>query len=212
MANIKEEAIDNVLKTSNSEKLFIKAFSAYQISRKNCIEKIVIFMICSVISVMFGFSSDTVPLITNSVSILLNVLLAFFGIIFTGYAIFQALLNNRLIISLFEHTVTEKNITKSKLQEINENFVHLMMLFIFGILINMVLCFVMPVIPVDYCLLGSLILCNIIASVVMNILLYAMGVIIWRMVSFIGNIFHLFNAYSVAKLMDVLQEDERDTV
>ena len=79
-------------------------------------------------------------LVENSISIFLNVSLTLFGIIFTGYAIFQALLSNKLTLSLFEDTSTSRdNMTKSKLQETNENFVCLMMLFIFGIILNIIL-------------------------------------------------------------------------
>lgn len=203
MPNIKEETINNILRTSRSEKLFIKSLSIYKINKQNIKEKTIIFTICTIISFILGNSANTVPLVINSVSTLLSVFLTLFGIVFTGYAIFQTLLSDTLILNLFENTTADN---KSKLQETNENFVCLMMLFIFGIIINLILSIVMPVIPTNFCMFDNTLLCGIIASVFIDVLLYFMGVIIWRMVSFIGNIFHLFNAYSVARLAEALDK------
>ena len=148
-------------------------------------------------------------LVENSISIFLNVSLTLFGIIFTGYAIFQALLSNKLTLSLFEDTSTSRdNMTKSKLQETNENFVCLMMLFIFGIILNIILNIIIPVIPSNFCLFNNMTVNCVIAIILIDIFLYIMGVMIWRMVSFIGNIFHLFNAYAVSKLIEALNEEK----
>lgn len=209
MSNIKEEVINNILKSSRSEKLFIRALNVYKLNKQNIGEKSTIFLLCTIISIVLGISVNTVSLVTNSVSVLLNVFLTLFGIVFTGYAIFQTLLSDRLIINLFEDTIVDSNkIEKSKIQETNENFVCLMMLFIFGIIVNLFLNIIMPVIPIDYCLFDNIVICNFIASVLIDVLLYFMSIIIWRMVSFIGNIFHLFNAYSVARLIEALNKDE----
>ncbi len=208
MSEIKEEAIENMLKYSPSEKIFLKALSVYKIRKSNICENSIILLLCTIVSVILGISTNTVTLFTNSVSIFLNVSLTLFGIVFTGYAIFQALLGNRLIIHLFEDvTITKNNMKKSKLQETNENFVNLMMLFIFGIIINIILSIVMPVFPLYYCLCDNIHLCNVAAIILIDIFLYIMGVMVWRMVSFIANIFHLLNAYAVSKLLEVADEE-----
>ena len=208
MSDIKEETIENMLKYLSSEKIFAKALSVYKIRKTNICENSVILLLCTIISVILGINPNIVSLVTNSVSIFLNVSLTLFGIVFTGYAIFQTLLGNKLIIHLFEDIIiTKNNMTKSKLQETNENFVYLMMLFIFGIIINVILSIVIPVIPSDYCLFNNIYLCNIAAIILIDIFLYIMGVIIWRMVSFIANIFHLLNAYAVSRLLEALNEE-----
>ena len=209
MSKIKEEVVNNILKPSKSEKLFLEALSTIKINKRNWLEKIIILIICTIISITLAISPFTVSLVDNTVSILLTVFLTLFGIVFMGYTIFQTLLSNHLIINLFENT--EIDITrseKSKLQETNENFVYLMMLFISGIITNTILSIVIPVLPLDFCLFEDIWLCTLSAAILIDILLYFMGVIIWRMVSFIGNIFHLFNAYSVAKLIEALKEEE----
>lgn len=209
MSNINEEVIENILKSSPSERIFIKALSAYKICKTNFLENGIIFLLCTILSVILGIDENTVSLFANSGSVFLNVTLALFGIVFTGYAIFQTLLSNQLVISLFENTILSKdNITKSKLQETNENFVYLMMLFIFGIIVNIILTIIMPIVPLDYCLFKSKVLCTIAATILIDIFLYAMGIMIWRMVSFIGNIFHLFNAYAVSRLIEAVKEND----
>lgn len=102
MANINNEAVDNILKYSNSEKIFLKALSKYKLRKTNIGENVIILLICTILAVTLGINPNIVSLVTNSVSIFLNVSLALFGIIFTGYAIFQTLLSNKLTIHLFE--------------------------------------------------------------------------------------------------------------
>lgn len=211
MSNINEEVIENILESSPSEKIFIKALSVYKINKSNFRENCIIILLCTIISVILGINENTVSLFVNSVSVFLNVTLALFGIVFTGYAIFQTLLSNQLIISLFENTTLSKdNTTKSKLQETNENFVYLMMLFILGIIINIILCIIMPMIPLNYCMFENKTLCSLTAIVLIDIFLYTMGIMIWRMISFIGNIYHLFNAYAVSRLIEAIKEDDED--
>ena len=209
MVDIKPEAVENILNSSSSERILIKTLSVYKIRKTNCVENGLILVLCTIIALILGINPNIIVLVENSISIFLNVSLTLFGIIFTGYAIFQALLSNKLTLSLFEDTSTSRdNMTKSKLQETNENFVCLMMLFIFGIILNIILNIIIPVIPSNFCLFNNMTVNCVIAIILIDIFLYIMGVMIWRMVSFIGNIFHLFNAYAVSKLIEALNEEK----
>lgn len=210
MADIKPETVENILNSSPSEKLFIKALSVYKIRKTNIVENGIILLLCTIIAMILGKSVNIVALVGNTVSIFLNVSLTLFGIVFTGYAIFQTLLSNKLTLSLFEdNSLGKDNTPKSKLQETNENFVCLMMLFIFGIILNIVLNIIIPVIPSDFGLFNNMVTNLITAIILIDILLYIMGIMIWRMVSFIGNIFNLFNAYAVSKLIEALNEETK---
>lgn len=209
MVDIKPEAVENILNSSSSERILIKTLSVYKIRKTNFVENGLILVLCTIIALILGINPNIIVLVENSISIFLNVSLTLFGIIFTGYAIFQALLSNKLTLSLFEDTSTSRdNMTKSKLQETNENFVCLMMLFIFGIILNIILNIIIPVIPSNFCLFNNMTVNCVIAIILIDIFLYIMGVMIWRMVSFIGNIFHLFNAYAVSKLIEALNEEK----
>ena len=209
MVDIKPEAVENILNYSSSERILIKTLSVYKIRKTNFVENGLILVLCTIIALILGINPNIIVLVENSISIFLNVSLTLFGIIFTGYAIFQALLSNKLTLSLFEDTSTSRDImTKSKLQETNENFVCLMMLFIFGIILNIILNIIIPVIPSNFCLFNNMTVNCVIAIILIDIFLYIMGVMIWRMVSFIGNIFHLFNAYAVSKLIEALNEEK----
>lgn len=208
MININEETIENMLKDSPSERIFVNALSVYKLRKTNIRENGLILLICTFLSVILGINLNVVSLVVNTASIFLNVFLALFGIVFTGYAIFQTLLSDRLIMYLFADTHIDQNsITKSKLQETNESFVRLMMIFIFGIVINIILNILIPVIPQNYCLFDNIYICNTISIILIDYFLYIMGVTIWRMVSFIANIFHLLNAYAVSKLLDAMNDD-----
>lgn len=207
MSDINQETIENILQYSPSEKLFIKALNVYKIRKSNVLENGIILLLCTIFSIIIGININVVLLVTNSVSIFLNVSIALFGITFTGYAIFQTLLSDRLTISLFKNT---NGTPKSKLQETNENFVYLMILFIFGITVNVILSILIPVVPSDYCLFNNSIVNCITAVIAIDALFYVMGVTFWRMVSFISNIYHLFNAYAVSNLLDAMENKEHE--
>ena len=104
MVDIKPEAVENILNSSSSERILIKTLSVYKIRKTNFVENGLILVLCTIIALILGINPNIIVLVENSISIFLNVSLTLFGIIFTGYAIFQALLSNKLTLSLFEDT------------------------------------------------------------------------------------------------------------
>ena len=96
------------------------------------------------ISIVFALRTsiiDTVVVMRDISSMMLDIAIAVFGIVFTGYTLFQAVLN-REIISIFMEDIkenTKKKENKSALHETNWNFVQLMLQFAVMMFINILL-------------------------------------------------------------------------
>lgn len=191
--------ISNLLKLLTPKTLkevLVKSLKIFEVNLENYIEKIVMLILSiSIIALFFRFNINIVEVVKNMASVLLDTCLALFGSIFTGYALFQALLNKKLLLTFINQV--NKN-GDSMLQETNENFVSVMILFVLAVIINLLIITVMPVIPTDFCLLTNLRANNIMASILLLIYIYFFMQLIWEVINFIFNIYQLFNCYAVA--------------
>lgn len=118
-------------------------------------------------------------------------------------------MNKKMLMQLLIDEKQESNIeTKSRLQDINENFVYLMMVLAIHIIGTLVIRIVMLCIPADFCILSNLLISNICAALLIFAYYNFTGIILWRIISFIASIYHLFNIYAVTRLLEIL--DEKD--
>lgn len=75
----------------------------------------------------------------------------------------------------------------------------------------MLLTIAVPCIPQDFMLFENEKICNAIAWLLIQIFYLFTAELIWRIVSFIRNIYQLFNAYAVSrivKLVEVVDDEE----
>lgn len=209
--------IDNVnslfLKRS-SRKVFCEGFKEIIPCRNNYGS-----FLCSVIfavipAIIIASSSDTVELFVKSVETFNGIILSLFGIVFTGYAFFQALINDDLLVRLLAspQKINEKKVegsnNKSMLQESNEYFINVMMLDVFAIFISSFLKITIGSMEKDFTLTNSLILNNTIAFVGIFTYFVIMFRIVWEMKSFVFNIFQLFNAHAGSKAIELINQEE----
>ena len=141
---------------------------------------------------------------------MLNVFLSLFGILFTGYVFFQALLNDNLLIMLIISEAEKDRKEKSKLEEVNNRFVSLMVLYIIAIIISLTLTVIVPCIPEDFILLSNIQVSNVVAFILILMFYVFSAELLWRVLSFVRNIYLLFNAYAVSRLTDLVEIEEDD--
>lgn len=195
-------------KTSNS--VFLDSLELFKVTKKSWKSSGIFLLMSIVPAYIISSSPDTVELFENLLDLTLNIMLALFGIVFTGYAFFQALINRTLLIRLFAETAEKKGKTISKLQESNESFVELMMVIILSILISFFGKVVFGSVDNDYVMFPNYHLNVAVAFVCLLAYLYFTFIVIWEIKSFVFNIFQLFNAHAGAKLLDVLQNKNED--
>ena len=119
------------------------------------------------------------------------IILALFGIVFTGYALFQALIDNNML----ERMLIVKG-EKTTVQISNEYFLNVMLLDIFCIILNTGLLLLLKVFPIGLLNYGNLTVA-IISTIALFCLYFTIQIlVIWEMKSFVFNIFQFFNCSS----------------
>ena len=96
MEEIKIDNIEKMLQSEPSEKLLIAAIKSLKVEKKDKKSRLILLLICFLISIIIGINDETVLIFRESVDSVLAVLLALFGIVFTGYSLLQAFMNKRI--------------------------------------------------------------------------------------------------------------------
>ncbi len=199
-----------MLKDEASEKKLLKSFSVFLPTKGNICGKMIIFCMCMVPSYFTSHSYCTVILFGSVCDRMLDIFLTLFGIIFTGFVFFQALLNDELLIMLIKTKAKNEKKEKSKLEEVNNNFVSLMMLYVVAIITSLILTVIIPCIPIDFTLFSNIAFCNFFAWILIQIFYFFSAELLWRVLSFVHNIYQLFNAYAVSRIINLVSIKEDD--
>ena len=210
MIQVKESVLKALLKNESSEKILLNSFNIFLPNKKNLKEKGIIVRVCLFPSYFLICSHNIVSLFGNICDTMLNVFLLLFGILFTGYVFFQALLNDNLLIMLIISEAEKDRKEKSKLEEVNNRFVSLMVLYIIAIIISLTLTVIVPCIPEDFILLSNIQVSNVVAFILILMFYVFSAELLWRVLSFVRNIYLLFNAYAVSRLTDLVEIEEDD--
>ena len=115
---------------ANSRDIFVKAFcKILKIEKNNWKRKFAFVAIEFVVALLFAMQSTTIPLAKEAFQIFLSVNLALLAILFTGYSIFQTLINDKLLEVLL-------SVDKGDLSETNRYFAEVMFFQIGCLIIN----------------------------------------------------------------------------
>ena len=197
------ENIEKLLHFEPSEKIFIRAIKGLRAKKEDIHQRWIIRIICLILGLIVGFNHDTVRIYQDSVEFSTDMLLAFFGIIFTGYSLLQAFMNKKMLIQLLIDEKKEDNgETKSRLQDINENFTYLMTNILAYIIGSLVIRTIITCMPDDFCVFSNATINSFCAAILIIIYYDFTGIILCRIVSFLTSIYHLFNIYAVTRLTE----------
>ena len=108
MKQINVQLLDKMFHPVTSRQLIIQALKMYmpvgEYKKRVVLENIV----CIIPAVMMGTSINTYTLFLSGCENINGVIVAIFGIVFTGYALFQALINNELLIRMINENSGKK--------------------------------------------------------------------------------------------------------
>ena len=202
------EYVEELFKVRSHSSLIKEALydiMPWRIGVKTCL---FIVLIVTIPSILMALSSNTINLFLYAVSTINTVILSLFGIVFMGYAFFQALLSDDLLIWLLKDSVkSDVKLNKSKLLESNEYFAKVMFLDVGMILANIIIMFIMNGIHSERILNISYSGYSGITFVVIFSYFYFAINVIWEMNSFIYNLFQLFNCHAGAKAIEILKKN-----
>ena len=203
--------VDNIEKlydANDSETILKRALSDLNLKKKNWKTYLVMIVICIVPAAGVGISHETVLLSYEISSDLLNVFLSLFGAVFTGYAFFQALINDDMLTMLLNVKAKIRDKDGCKFQEINENLVNLMVQYVLAILMNLFVKTVLSFIPEDLTIFAHGWINNSLAGLVLSGYFFFTALILWLMISFLFNMFQLFNLHAATRALEIVKRDK----
>ena len=131
-----------------------------------------------------------------------NLFVAFIAMQMGAYALFQALLSDQLIWELYKNG--------DMLDEANNSFLGVMLLFWFGIMINIVLIIVMKMIPEDMLLFNELWINNVVAIILVIVYLIFHIRVLFEVRNFAINLYRVFVAYNKISILKSLEDKNRN--
>ena len=208
MKKIEIDLLQKMLEPQSSDQIMLESFESLKPTKKEIKKFLFICLVALIPALLIGYSEDTIDLFENSVEKINAILLAIFGIVFTGYVFFQALVNDDLLIRMFNSKTEKNGKDKSKLQETNEEFVNLMMLCLFFILLNLFLSLCLGAVPNDFVCFERRIYNNALAILLLNLYFFFAFYIMWEIKSFIFNIFQLFKMHAGTRVMEIIEKEK----
>lgn len=207
MSSRKEELIKNLkemqrYKDITFSKLLIRAFYTIKPSKKKLTLLIIIFIGMLYPGYMIIESDSTINILSQIIEKSNTVIMALFAIVFTGYALFQALVNRNTLKNLF----VSKGTKYILFDEYNLYFFELAILYVFLIafnyIFNIIVLTINPnIIPALYKNILNIFL-NGFISLYVTIIFFS----IIEIKSFILNLFQCFNISATSSMIESLKE------
>lgn len=163
------------------------------------------FIIGLSIAFAIGFSQETVILFDDAVNIFNNLFVAFIAMEMGAYALFQALLSKKLILEL--HNIGKK-LDRNMLDDSNSSFLGMILLFWFGIIINVVIIIILKIIPDNWLVSNNMLVNNILASLLMTLYFCFCLRVLFEVRNFAINLYMVFTASNKTDLLEALEEDK----
>jgi hypothetical protein len=203
----RDNIASNLFTKKSSKQILIQGLKEMVPTKGTYLESFIILVLVIAISSLIGISNNTVILLKDVVEVLNNVTLAVFGIIFTGYAIFQALIDTDILKRLFTTDLKGKPFFSIS----NDYFIMLMIVNALAIFINMTLLIILKIIPEYWCAFDNHILNNAIAITLISFYLYFEFKNIWEIKSFVFNIYQMFNISAGEKIIKIIDEEKKES-
>lgn len=202
--------IENVLKMfekpSSSEAIKSAVKEIMPKEKKEKRMCIVLTLISACLSIFIGCQEDTITIIREIVSDLNAVILTVFGVVFTGYTLFQALIDDKVL----ERMAGMEKDDKTYLQISNDYFLNVMLLDIVAIAINIIVLIILKILPDDFCLFRTNFYNESLATILILFYLTFQIRVLVEIKSFIFNIYQLFNIAAAERILNILEEKETD--
>lgn len=159
-----------------------------------------------IIAILIADNLTTISIVKDIVGYIGQIQVGLIGVVFTGYALFQALIGDKLMMYL----LTSEKEQKSKLEESNESFIYLIVIQIIALLLDFLTYTVMTAIPDNWYLTHFNVPNVCMAAVLIEVLIYLNVEAIWEMKSFIFNVYQLFNAHAMSRVVDIIERQKEE--
>lgn len=196
------EMAEELKKKSSSSKELFKSLKILVPNKDNIIRKIVFLAIELVLCVIVAKQINTIALAKDIFQVILSVVIALVAIVFTGYAFFQALINDKLLIALLSVENQDGNLYGT-----NVYFVRVMIFQIACLIMDVFVIISLTALPEEWVLFTNNAANEICAMVLLLFAVYCNIEGIWEMKSFIFNVFQMFNLHAYARMADINEKN-----
>ncbi|KXG78273.1 hypothetical protein [Thermotalea metallivorans] len=192
-----EETFNAVLKRSIGEIKF---------SKRRVFLLLILLLICSIPAINIGFSDNTIERIIRIIDRANALIVALLAILFTGYALFQALVSGNTLKQLLLHEEGKASMFK----KYNLFFFILAITYLSIIIINFILILIFDNIPSDWQLpyfdtQTNSIIASILVSIYFLIIINSMI----EMKCFLYNLYQCFSVNAVASTLNIIGKEEQ---
>ena len=198
----KEKAFENaeyLKEKTDSTVVFIDSLSILKFNKSNWKRKLLLLAIEAIAATTIATQLDTIPLTKDIMTILITTIIALTAIVFTGYAFFQALVNDTLLVALMSVDIeSEGNLYKT-----NKYFAKVMIFQMVCVVVDLILVLFTTILPTQWSLFYDEIINEGIATIGILLMLHINFEGIWEMKSFIFNVFQLFNLHAYSRLVQM---------
>lgn len=215
--NIEFDSLISINSISDSNHILIESFKSLLPSSKESFKKqfikYLIFLIFStIVSLSLSNSQSIVLTFLPIVEFINNIIIAMLGIVFTGYALFQAVLSEKIIrLLLSTRDVVRGGQVKTRFERLNNSFFFLIVLYSFTIILNLLIFMVLNTIDFDLVnRFGNEILMIWLTRTFFLFYFFYCLILIWSIKSFIFNLFSLLNSSVILKGIKMMNESIGD--
>ena len=202
-----DKAIENAekLKKKNSSTMVLKkSMKILALNKENWIRKNVFILIELFFAFTMSNRIETIDLAHDIIGLFITVLLALIAIVFTGYAFFQALIGDRLLVVLLSIDNIKGNLNGS-----NSYFAEVMVFQIACVVIDLFVEIFTIVMPSDWVMTGSCIVNEAVCTILLLAIMHCNIEGIWEMKSFIFNVYQQFNLHAYSRIKDIEEKNTK---
>lgn len=197
--------LQDLLDRRKKQQLLLHVFEEIKFTRKSMGQYAIASILAIFLGLIIAFAEETVSFSQYAFEQLNTICIAFISIVLGAYAIFQALLDESILLKLLE---SDNNMLK----ESNKTFLNLVVLYVVAILINMVMSIVLEVMPEEYLLTGNIFLDEIICLICLTAIFMFEILLILEMINFTVNLYRMFSVYNTMKAIDAINKTEREEI
>lgn len=196
-----EKIINNIAELNDKRKkseIVIQSVKELKLVKNSIWQYLISIIISIIISSFVAFGTNTVNISKEILEILLQTELAFAAMILGSYAVFQALLQGKILVELIK---TKNNILK----ESNQTFLNLMILYIIGIVISIVTSIFMKIMNDNFYIV-SIEFSNVLAFMLISLYLFFNFMLFLENINFVINLYRMINVHNIYKTFEELEK------
>ena len=203
MSDKRERDLQSLIDKRDIQRIVKESVKEIEFTSKNRWQYIISGILAFLTSILIAWNYATVTIFNDVVDVFIDVGLALVAMILGSYSIFQALMNENMVLTIIK---TDVNLLKNA----NKTFVNLVILYISSILGNILLSIVLKIIPSDFLLWNNVLLSNLIAAFLLFFYMMYHFLIIIEIIIFAINLYRMFCVYNTLHALEAFTKDQEN--